>query len=483
MQAIDFECSVDVSKAYEEEGKWIVEGFAATSDFDMQEDIISQQAIENSAKDLIENSTVLHNHNPNESIGKVEKSKAKKGGLWLKILVSKTAPELWQKIREGVLNKFSVRGKILQAKKQWIAALKKWARVIFKMHLLEVSLVAVPANPKAKALRWYIEKALDAYEEEGGELEEFDETEMHDFILVKGGTDMGTENDNDRELLEASGEPDPDDIKKGRDGKGGDGTDGGDDRKKASRGFPPAEKLWDDWMKYCEEQKLDNKSEADVWKAWVEFCKQRGYPSPAPYPKPAPERGTRMRQIVELVDKLLKEEKDEQRKKVLSQIREIARGASYAYPNARKDGDPGESGKEGDMEKAGRKMSTDRLTRLKKLLEELQRIISEVDSTKDQRGNPDDTGTDDSAAQKLDTLEQTVAKLIKTLGIGDDGRGGDTDDGKDDGKAPNLVQVIEQLSKRLDAIESVPAGRTSLDGQEPLAGEKGDGKSIWKGLV
>ncbi|GEM_PF-3159213 len=55
-----------------------------------------------------------------------------------------------------------------------------------------------------------------------------------------------------------------------------------------------------------------------------------GYPYPYPYPRPEAQRGARMRQIVELVDKLLPGEKDEERKKLLSQIREIARGASYA---------------------------------------------------------------------------------------------------------------------------------------------------------
>src|SRR3990172_13167261 len=119
MKPVRFECSIDIHKAYEDEGNWIVEGFAATSDFDLQEDIITQQAIEASAKDLIENSTVLHNHNADEAIGKVEKSEAREGGLWLKIFISKTAPDIWQKITEGVLNKFSIRGKILDAKKEW----------------------------------------------------------------------------------------------------------------------------------------------------------------------------------------------------------------------------------------------------------------------------------------------------------------------------------------------------------------------------
>lgn len=187
-----------MTKAYEEKGNWIVEGFAATTDFDLQDDIVSQEAIESSAKDLIENSTVLLNHNPDESMGKVMESRAREGALFLKILVSKTVPEIWQKIKEGVLNKFSIRGKILEAVKKWIPAIQKFARVILKMHLVEVSVVAVPANPRARALRWYIEKALSDYEEGGGEIEKVSEEQQ----LSEGGSEMAEEMV-EEELIEA----------------------------------------------------------------------------------------------------------------------------------------------------------------------------------------------------------------------------------------------------------------------------------------
>ena len=69
----------------------------------------------------------------------------------------------------------------------------------------------------------------------------------------------------------------------------------------------------------------------EVFKAWVAFCKQNRYPHPYPYPYPKPQAGARMRQIVELVDRLLKDEKDEARKKLLQQIRAIAAGAANAF--------------------------------------------------------------------------------------------------------------------------------------------------------
>ena len=67
---LDFELNIQKARQTES-GKWIVEGLAATTDFDLQDDIISQTAINESAKDLITNSTVLYNHDVNQPIGKV----------------------------------------------------------------------------------------------------------------------------------------------------------------------------------------------------------------------------------------------------------------------------------------------------------------------------------------------------------------------------------------------------------------------------
>jgi len=203
-----------------------------------------------------------------------------------------------------------------------------------------------------------------------------------------------------------------------------------------------------------------------------------------------------MRQIMELVDKLLKEEKDEARKKVLAQIREIARGAGYAYPYpaAKKEEPPqgtppgttegktagtpqtqtppapageGEPG----IEKAGRKISTARLARLKKLLEELKGLIAEVDSAAAAEKKAD-LG-DSASSEKVALIEGTVGRIAKALGI---------TEGKDD-QVPDLAKAVEDLKKRLDDLEGTPAERTSIEGQEELPGEKKEGKTLWKGLL
>ena len=452
---MQFDCYLDVVKAYEEGGRWIVEGLAATTDFDLQDDIVSQEAIESSAKDLIESSTVLHNHDPDESIGKVLDSKARSGALLLKILVSKTAPDIWQKIKEGVLNKFSIRGKILEAKKKWLPALQKFARIILKMQLVEVSLVAVPANPKARALRWYIEKALADYEEGGGEMVTVPEN--NNKSGGKGGNAMPEEMEVEEELLEASGDP---------------GLESKDNN--AEKGFPPPGKLWSQWTDFGKQKGL--KEGENTWEAWVEFCKQNGYPHPYPYPYPKPEPGTRMRQIVGIVDKLLEQEKDEERKKLLSQIRIIAAGASNAYPNP----SGNSQGKSEDIpdgesvEKAGRKVSAARLARLKKLLDELQKFIAEADAS---GTAPDDKGKsapeEIDLVKKIDAVNEAVGKLSTSLGFGE----------KEDKEGKTLVDSVKDISKRLETIENTPGERSSLDGQEELADGKGKGGKIWKGLL
>jgi len=153
-----------VKSSQDASGNWYIEGFAATSDFDLQGDIITEAALQNSVNNLIENSTVLLNHDDAQPIGKTVETKVVKdraeSGLWVKVLISKTVPKIWQQIREGVLNKFSIRGQIVVAGKEFVDSLKRTVNVIKELYLVEVSLVSVPANPKARAMNWYVAKAL-----------------------------------------------------------------------------------------------------------------------------------------------------------------------------------------------------------------------------------------------------------------------------------------------------------------------------------
>jgi len=145
----------------EDDGKWIVEGFASTSDVDEEGDVVAEEALAAAVDDLKKYPVVFYNHNTDRPIGRVLEARYVPGsGLFVKVQISKTEPEIWQKIQEGVLCRFSIRAVIESAEERWSEELKRMVRVVKKMSIREISIVSLPANPNAKVLNWYIEKAL-----------------------------------------------------------------------------------------------------------------------------------------------------------------------------------------------------------------------------------------------------------------------------------------------------------------------------------
>jgi HK97 family phage prohead protease len=167
LQKVQFDAQLDITKTYEEDDKLYVEGYAATVDYDDQGDIITPEAIKQSENDLLERSTVLFNHDKERPIGKVETALGDSKGLKIKVLISKAEPDIRQKIKEGIINKFSIRGAILESTKEKVKQAGKdiWANIIKAMKLIEVSMVSIPANSQAKTLAWYMSKALDRHVE------------------------------------------------------------------------------------------------------------------------------------------------------------------------------------------------------------------------------------------------------------------------------------------------------------------------------
>lgn len=166
---IPFDYEVQVFKALQaEQGAYIVEGYASIADLpDMQDDVITQEAIESSAKDL-EGKTLLWNHDPERPIGHILSSEARPQGLYIKAEVSKTEPDIWQKVEDGTISKFSIRGKILDASSRYVEEIGQTVQFIRRMQLIEASLVSLPAQPRAAVVRFYVEKALTEFVKSGG---------------------------------------------------------------------------------------------------------------------------------------------------------------------------------------------------------------------------------------------------------------------------------------------------------------------------
>ena len=159
---IDFEALLDFCKSESpEKGDFILEGYVATSDLDLQGDVILPEALKAAAKDLEKNSTVLDNHDPNKRVGAVLLSEARPGGLFVRIRISETVPHIRKQIEEGVVNKFSIRGKVIDAEQRYDADAKRVITIIKKMYLIHCSVVSTPANTEARSLRHYIVKALE----------------------------------------------------------------------------------------------------------------------------------------------------------------------------------------------------------------------------------------------------------------------------------------------------------------------------------
>lgn len=196
--AVSFSAELSMGDAYHVEkkeegskliGKWIVEGYASTSDLDAQDHIISEGAIAMGAEGLAKYRTVLYNHDANRPIGQIVLTEARQGRLFVKVSISQAEPVIWEKIKDGTLSKFSIKGRILDAEKRIIDAEsrkdatgetpdknKKEILFIKGVELHEVSVVSVPANIAARSLAWYVEKALKEDPDGAKALVEGDET-------------------------------------------------------------------------------------------------------------------------------------------------------------------------------------------------------------------------------------------------------------------------------------------------------------------
>ncbi len=157
-----FSALLDIKKAHEDGGRWIIEGYATTADLDVDDGYITEEALRGAEGDLLKYSTLLYNHDRNAELGKVLETKyiPEERALWIKALISKTAPEIWQKIQEGVLNKFSINGRALDWEEMLIKGLDKIITIIKSLSLFEASLVTVPADASSRTLAFYVERSI-----------------------------------------------------------------------------------------------------------------------------------------------------------------------------------------------------------------------------------------------------------------------------------------------------------------------------------
>jgi len=183
---IEFEFPLYLSEKKEKEGKFIFEGFAAGNDFDLQNDIISDDALKNSIIAFKKEGEFRLNHTE-EVIGKILECRFEKGKIWVKTEVTKK--EIIKKVKSGELNCLSIKGWVnFQEKVELLPDLR--LRLIKDLYLEEVSLVPQGANPEAKAIQWYVTKAIEIAQADKNMSKEINLNSTEDeFEAVTAGED------------------------------------------------------------------------------------------------------------------------------------------------------------------------------------------------------------------------------------------------------------------------------------------------------
>ena len=143
----------------DDDGGIDIKGSASTNSLDRAGDIIEPSAWANGGLENYKNNpVVLFNHDHNRPIGRAKEIGVSDGGLDILARISKSAGEIKDLIKDGVLGAFSVGFKVKDA--DYISETDGYK--IKDAELFEVSVVSVPCNQNAV---FQLSKAFDSMEE------------------------------------------------------------------------------------------------------------------------------------------------------------------------------------------------------------------------------------------------------------------------------------------------------------------------------
>lgn len=129
-------------------GKIVIKGYANTADKDRIGDVVLPSAFKKTLEAYMENPVLLFQHNWDKVIGKVLKAEITDEGLYIEAEISgaKDVDDVRTKIAEGSLKTFSIGYNELVADYDEDSA----CNIVKELELLEISVVTIPCNPKAK---------------------------------------------------------------------------------------------------------------------------------------------------------------------------------------------------------------------------------------------------------------------------------------------------------------------------------------------
>lgn len=123
----------------------VIEGYANTVDKDRVGDVVMPVAFEKSLPTYLKNPVLLCNHDWNDVCGVVLEAKIDEKGLFIRAKISDAREDIKTMVREGCLRTLSIGYNEVDS--VYDDATK--TKVIKELELLEISVVAVPANPEA----------------------------------------------------------------------------------------------------------------------------------------------------------------------------------------------------------------------------------------------------------------------------------------------------------------------------------------------
>jgi len=144
-----------------------VSGFATLDNIDQSGDVLTAEASINAFETFRGN--IREQHDKNKAIGKMVSFEQKDffdpntnkmySGIYVTAYVSKGAPDTWEKVLDGTLSGFSVKGGILKQHTEYVPDEDRSIRFIDSYSLEELSLVDSPCNQLANVFS--IEKTAD----------------------------------------------------------------------------------------------------------------------------------------------------------------------------------------------------------------------------------------------------------------------------------------------------------------------------------
>jgi len=155
--------------------KYYITGYISTKDKDLLNDIVTDEALDNMLNQLnmknikldVEHEAWREENPAIIPVGRIIESKRDERGIFVKAELNKANSrfkEVWNSIKEGFLDAFSIAYKTISSVHKTISGEK--VRMLNNIELLNVAITGNPVNPEAKMMNVFTKSLNDIQEEE-----------------------------------------------------------------------------------------------------------------------------------------------------------------------------------------------------------------------------------------------------------------------------------------------------------------------------